>query len=81
MNGFGIYYWKDAGMYRGEWENNVPQGCGVWRQPGLRGQQRSEQGQFVGNNFLGPGLACPVESAEYAAEEADEAAQRARRFQ
>jgi hypothetical protein len=80
MHGFGTYTFKDGSTYSGEWDDNVMQGCGVWRMK--RGARFADQeGQFVSSKFVGPGLACPVETARFAAEEAGDAASKARGFQ
>lgn len=79
-HGFGTYTWVDGSSYSGEWEDNKMQGCGVWKtKQGAR--FTTQEGQFVNSRFVGPGLACPVETARFAAKEASDAASKARGFQ
>lgn len=52
------------------------QGCGSFR----ASSGAIQEGQFVNNKFVGPGLSCPKESCEFARDEAQDAARRAKRF-
>ena len=55
-------------------------GCGVWmKKEGSR--IAASEGQFLNGRFIGPGLACPASSAQFAAGEADDAARKAKGFQ
>lgn len=77
MNGYGVYRWKDGSVYKGEWTDGEMHGCGSWRK---KGQSNVDEGQFLLGRYIGPGLACPVDAARYASNEADEAASRASGF-
>ena len=80
MHGFGVYTWKDGSTYNGEWEQGRMHGCGAWH---VKDGNHSclNEGQFMSNDFVGAGLACPVQTAKFAAKEAAESAQRAKQFE
>lgn len=80
MHGFGVYAWKDGRCYKGEWEQGVMHGCGSLtskRDP----EALPQEGQFVSSQFVGPGLACPVDTARFAAKEAEDFGRKAQRFE
>ena len=80
MHGFGTYTWQDGSTYKGEWEQGKMHGCGAWSV--MNGKQcHLQEGQFMSNDFVGAGLACPVQTAKLAAKEADDIASRARQFE
>lgn len=83
MHGLGKYTWKDGSSYSGEWHLGTMQGCGAWSQkPGQTSSVGSAvEGQFISGEFVGPGLACPVDTARFVAREAEDFARRARMFE
>ncbi len=68
-------------IYRGEWENDRMRGCGVRLARSGDGKFSMHEGQFVDDEFVGPGMTCPVPVARQAAADADTAAAMARAFQ
>ena len=79
MHGFGVLTWKDGSTYKGEWERGKMQGCGAWKKE-QGSQAGSQEGQFLSSEFVGGNLACPVDTARFAAKEADYFAEKARTF-
>eukprot|EP00884_Botryococcus_braunii_P020256 jgi/Botrbrau1/6914/Bobra.67_3s0032.2 len=80
-NGWGRYVWSKAGtIYRGEWQNDAMEGCGVLMHMRADGSFVAEEGLFINDEFVGPVMACPVTAARSAATEADRAAATARGF-
>lgn len=77
MHGFGVYTWQDGTCYKGEWEDGKMQGCAVQSTNGAIGNE----GQFMSDQFVGPGLACPIDTARFAAKEAEDFAKRAQSFE
>lgn len=71
-----MYTWNDGSLYSGEWQEDKMQGCGKFKSAtGV-----VQEGQFVGNKFVGPGLSCPIETSQFASDEALDAARRAQKF-
>ena len=82
MAGYGVYVWgKDGTVFRGQWQRSAMNGCGVKISKQANGQFLVEEGQFVNDEWVGEGMACPVAQARAAAAEADTAAQMARVFE
>ena len=82
MHGFGIYSWKDGSSYQGEWESGAMHGCGTYTpKADKQNQAQAQEGQFLSNEFVGLGLACPVDTARFAAKEAKHFAERAQSFE
>lgn len=66
--------------YRGEWQNDAMEGCGVLMHMRADGSFVTEEGLFIKDEFVGPVMACPVAAARSAATEADRVAAMARGF-
>ncbi|KIY97617.1 hypothetical protein MNEG_10344 [Monoraphidium neglectum] len=81
MDGYGVYVWADGTIYRGDWVQGRMHGCGVkiWRRPD--GGIGSQEGKFLGDEFVGPVMPCSKDGAFEAAVEADMASYQARSFQ
>eukprot|EP00210_Caulerpa_lentillifera_P007366 g7041.t1 len=80
MHGHGVYVWNGGTIYRGDWNDNRMEGCGVRLSKQADGEFLVQEGQFVRDNFLGTFMDCNVTDAKHAAINADINAKKAQSF-